>query len=446
VPDSDCPRLAHAPIGRLLLEFSLPAIVGMTAVSLYNVIDRIFIGRGVGALAISGLSLTLPLMNLGIAFGALVGAGASTLVSIRLGEGRREDAQKILGTMVVLNAWLGVAYSGVMLLFLDQLLTLFGASAQTLPFAQEFMQVALVGNVFFHSYMGLNNVMRASGHPRQAMGATLVTVGMNLLLAPLFIFVFRLGIRGAALATVLAQLVGLCIVVHHFAMGRGELRFARGTFRLEPSIIKDIFAIGASPLVVQLGAAGIAVLLNRELARYGGDMAVGAFGIINGVLMLLAMLIMGLSMGMQPIVGFNFGARLFPRVLSAFRYTLVGSALVATLGFLLAQLFAGPIVRLFTDDPALIARSEEGMRLVMMLFPLVGLQIVTSQFFQSIGRARVSILLSLSRQVGFLLPMLVVLPRLFALRGVWVALPAADMCASVVTFAVYRHQRRAMQR
>jgi putative MATE family efflux protein len=434
--------LGHAPVGKLLLKYSLPSIIATTAASLYNVIDRIFIGQGVGPLAISGLALTLPFMNLAIAFGALVGAGASTLVSIRLGERRGEEAVRILGTTVVLNLVLSTVYSVVMFFFLDELLYLFGASPETLPYAKQFMQIILLGNVFLHSYMGLNHIMRASGFPGKAMVTTLVTVGINLLLAPVFIFGLHWGIRGAALATVIAQLVGFALTIRHFLSPEPAVRFLRGHFTFDRDIIRDIFSIGLSPFVIQICASLVAVLLNRQLVRHGGDYAVGAFGVVNSVLMLMIMLIMGLTMGMQPIVGFNYGACQFDRMRQAYRLTVGSASAVALAGFLVAQLFPYWIARLFTDNSELLRLAETGMHIAMLVFPFVGYQMVTSNFFQSIGRAKVSILLTLSRQVGFLIPALMVLPRFWGLRGVWASIPTADCCATLLTVVVFNQQSR----
>jgi putative MATE family efflux protein len=432
--------LGREPISKLLLEYSLPAIIGSTAASIYNVIDRIFIGQGVGPLAISGLALTLPFMNLAIAFGALVGAGAAALVSIRLGERRGDEAVRILGTTVMLNLVLSSLYSVVMFVFLDELLFVFGASKETLPYARQFMQVILLGNVFHHSYMGLNAIMRASGYPRKAMNLTLATVAANLVLAPLFIFVFHWGIRGAAVATVTAQVLGLVLAVRHFMSANPDVRFLPGHFTFDPGIVRDIFSIGASPFFVQVSSSLVAVLMNRQLVHNGGDYAVGAFGVLNSVLMLVVMLIMGLTQGMQPIVGFNYGARLFDRMRRAYRLTVVAATAVAVIGFALCELFPYWIARAFTDDVRLLQLAETGMRIALLTFPLVGYQVVTSNFFQSIGRAKISIFLSLSRQVGFLIPALLVLPEFWGLKGVWASLPASDLCAFALTVTVFNHQ------
>ncbi|HSQ42664.1 MAG TPA: MATE family efflux transporter [Fibrobacteraceae bacterium] len=434
--------LGHERLGQLLLQYSLPAIVATAATSLYNIIDRMFIGQGVGAMAISGLAITLPLMNLAIAFGALVGAGASTLVSIRLGEGKGDAAARILGNTVVLNLLLSTCYSAILLLLLDPALWLFGASEETLPYARQFMQIILVGNVFMHSYIGLNNIMRASGYPRKAMTTTLFTVGLNLVLAPLFIFVFHWGIRGAAMATVFSQLVGFGIVLVHFMGEKHTVHFLPGHFALDRGVIRDIFAIGMSPFAMQIGASVVGLLMNWQLVRHGGDFAVGAFGVINSVLLFVAMIVMGLTQGMQPIAGFNFGARQYGRSTRVFKYTIYAATTLTCMGFLAGELFPGQIARAFTKDPDLSRLVVQGMRIALLLFPLVGFQMVTSTYFQSIGRAKISIYLSLSRQVLFLIPALLLLPRLWALTGVWMALPASDLAASIVTFLVLKHEVR----
>lgn len=434
-------ELAGEKVGILLVRYSLPAIVAMAVSSLYNIIDRIFIGQGVGPMAIAGLALTLPVMNLGIAFGALVGVGAAALTSIRLGQGRSEEAERILGNTVVLNAVLGTLYSIVMLVFLDPILRLFGASAETLPYARSFLQVILVANPIGHSYLGLNSIMRASGHPRRAMAITLVTVGVNLALAPLFIFAFGWGIRGAALATVLSQFVGLVVVASHFADKKRPLRFRSGCFRVDMGIVKGIFAIGMSSFFVQIGASLVAVMMNVELVRHGGDYAVGAFGIVNGVLMLAVMVVLGISQGMQPIAGFNYGARNYGRVMRVLRHGIVAASVITCFGFAMGQLFPGLIAQAFTRDPELRSMAARGMRIALLAFPLVGYQVVAASLFQSIGRAKLSILLTLSRQIGFLIPALYILPRFFGLSGVWFAMPVSDAAATVLAWAILRYER-----
>ena len=350
---------------------------------------------------------------------------------------------RILGTTVVLNLVLSTAYSVVMFLFLDELLYLFGASPETLPYAKQFMQVILLGNVFLHSYMGLNHIMRASGFPGKAMVTTLVTVGVNVLLAPVFIFGLHWGIPRCSLGNGYRATRGVCAHDTAFFKPRtSRSAFCVGILRSTATSIRDIFSIGLSPFVIQICASLVAVLLNRQLVRYGGDYAVGAFGVVNSVLMLMIMLMMGLTMGMQPIVGFQLRSLpVRPHAPSLPPHCWLASA-VALVGFLFAQLFPYWIARLFTSNSELLRLAETGMHISMLVFPFVGYQMVTSNFFQSIGRAKISILLTLSRQVGFLIPALMVLPRFWGLRGVWASIPTADCCATLLTVVVFNQQSR----
>ncbi len=435
-------RLGHEPVGKLLVEYSLPAIIGMAASSLYNVIDRAFIGNGVGPMAIAGLGLTLPLMNLTVAFGAMIGSGASTMVSIRLGQQRKTDATHILGNTLMLNFLFGMAITILGLLFLDPLLNAFGASAQTLPYARDFMQIILVANLFNHNFIGLNNVMRASGYPRKAMLSTLLTVGVNICLAPLFIFVFHWGIRGAALATACAQFVGFCWVMLHFGDKNHFLHFQKGYFKLDKRIVTDILSIGLSPFLMNLCASLVTLVINKSLAGHGGDLYIGAYGIVGSVAMLFIMIVLGLNLGMQPIAGYNYGAKQYGRVMSVYKRALVAGTCITAVGFLAAQLFPGAIVSIFTNDTELLTISKKAIQIIFFSFPIVGFQVVTTNFFQSIGKAKLSIVLSLSRQLIFLLPALLILPSLYGVKGVWMALPTGDALASLVTLMVIVWQRK----
>jgi len=439
-------HLGTEPIGKLLLHYSLPAIIGMTASSIYNVIDRIFIGNGVGPLAISGLALTMPLMVLTAAFGAMIGSGASAVVSIRLGQRRKKDATNILGNTLILNFIIGFSITVLGLIFLDPLLLTFGASQATLPYARDFMQIILIANLFNHNFIGLNNVMRASGYPQKAMWSSLLTVFVNVCLAPLFIFVFHWGIRGAALATAIAQLSGFIWVMIHFMNKSSFLHFQKGYFRLKKRIVKDILSIGLSPFLMNVGASLVAMIVNMSLARYGGvhrDMAIGAYGIINSVALLFVMTVMGLNYGMQPIAGFNFGAKQNDRVLRVYKLTIMAATIITTFGFALSILFPTTIVSAFTNNSELIEQAKIAIRWVMLMFPIIGFQMVTSNFFQSIGKAGYAIFLSLSRQFLFLIPLLVFLPMHFGLKGVWMAMPASDLLATIVTvvFVLTQHKK-----
>lgn len=432
-------RLGFEAIGKLLLSYSLPAIIGMTASSLYNVIDRMFIGNGVGPLAISGLALTMPLMNLTAAFGSLIGAGASAMVSIRLGQQRKADATNILGNTLILNLILGFSVTILGLIFLDPLLRLFGASDVTIPYARDFMQIILVANIFNHNFIGLNNVMRASGYPKKAMWSSILTVAVNLCLAPIFIFVFHWGIRGAAFATSIAQVCGFIWVISHFMNKGSYLHFEKGSFKLKKRIVRDIISIGMSPFLMNAFGCLVAIIINTSIIKYGGaqgDLGVGAYGIANSIAFIFVMIVMGLNLGMQPIAGYNFGAKKNDRVKRVYKLTVVAATFVTTFGFLISVLFPSSIVSAFTSDKEMRELSKETLKFVMMMFPIIGFQMVTSNFFQSIGKAKLSILLSLSRQLIFLIPSLLIFPRFFGLNGVWYALPASDFSAIIVTLFV----------
>ena len=406
-------ELGTERIRKLLVQYAVPAIIAMTASSLYNMVDSIFIGHGVGALAISGLALTFPLMNLAAAFGSLVGVGAATLVSMRLGQRDYETAQRILGNVVVLNLIIGISFGLLTLVFLDPILYFFGASDATIGYAREYMSVILWGNVVTHMYLGLNAVLRAAGHPRKAMYATILTVTINAILDPLFIFGFGWGIRGAAIATVLAQILALVWQFRIFSDRNELLHFRRGIYRLKGKIVRNVLAIGMSPFLMNLAACFIVILINKGLKEYGGDLNIGAYGIVNRLGFFFVMIVMGINQGMQPIAGYNYGARQFDRVDRVLKLTIIGATCVTTLGFLIGELAPRLAVSVFTDDPELVRLSAEGMRIVFFCFPIIGFQMVTTNFFQSIGMAGKAIFLSLSRQLLFLMPGLIFLPRIF---------------------------------
>lgn len=432
-------ELGTERIRKLLVQYAVPAIIAMTASSLYNMVDSIFIGHGVGVLAISGLALTFPLMNLAAAFGSLVGVGAATLVSMRLGQRDYETAQRILGNVVVLNLIIGISFGLLTLVFLDPILYFFGASDATIGYAREYMSVILWGNVVTHMYLGLNAVLRAAGHPRKAMYATILTVTINAILDPLFIFGFGWGIRGAAIATVLAQILALVWQFRIFSDRNELLHFRRGIYRLKGKIVRNVLAIGMSPFLMNLAACFIVILINKGLKEYGGDLNIGAYGIVNRLGFFFVMIVMGINQGMQPIAGYNYGARQFDRVDRVLKLTIIGATCVTTLGFLIGELAPRLAVSVFTDDPELVRLSAEGMRIVFFCFPIIGFQMVTTNFFQSIGMAGKAIFLSLSRQLLFLMPGLIFLPRIFdeltpwdGSWGVWCSMPLSDFLASLV--------------
>ena len=419
-------------IPKLLKQYAVPAIIAMTASSLYNMVDAIFIGHGVGPYAISGLALTFPFMNLAAAFGTLVGVGASTMASMLLGQKNYDIARKVLGNVVVLNFIIGLLFTIVALVFLDPILYFFGASENTISYAREYMQIILAGNVITHVYFGLNSLLRSAGHPKKAMAATIMTVLLNAILDPLFIFTFDMGIRGAAVATILAQVVALVLVVVWFCDKRELIHFERGIFRLERRIVKDSIVIGLAPFLMNFVACFVVIIINMRLKTYGGDLAIGAYGIVNRISFVFIMIVLGLTQGMQPIAGYNYGARQMSRVYEVLKKTLLYATVVLTAGFLIGELCPGLVVAIFTDDPELMEKSIKGMRLVVGMFPLVSLSMVIGNFFQSIGQPKQAIFLSLSRQVVFLIPSLWILPMFFDIAGVWVSFMVSDFLASAV--------------
>lgn len=432
--------LGTEKIGKLLLRYAIPAIVAMTAASLYNMMDSIFIGHGVGTTAIAGLAITFPFINLAAAFGALVGVGASTLVSVKMGQKDLASAEAVLGNVILLNLIIGSLFTIICLCFLDPILEFFGASADTLPYARDYMKVILYGNIITHVYMGLNEVMRASGYPQRAMAATLFAVLINGVLNALFIFVLDMGIQGAALGTIVAQFLALIGVLLHFSGKKSYIRFQSGIFRLKRHLVFSMLAIGLSPFLINLCACLVVLLINNGLKTYGGDMHIGAYGIVNRIVFLFIMIVMGFNQGMQPIAGYNFGARQFDRVNQILKYTVFCGVSVTTFGFLACQLFPRPIIFLFTTDETLVGLSEYGLRVILAAFPLVGFQMVVSSFFQSIGMVKKAIFLSLTRQLIFLVPSLLILPRFWGTTGVWASCPIADVMATIIAAFMLSYQ------
>ena len=434
--------LGTESIGKLLMQYAVPAIIAMTASSLYNMVHSIFIGHGVGTMALSALALTFPLMNLGAAFGALVGVGAATLISVKLGQKDYDTAQRVLGNVFVLNILLGLAFTVIVFPFLNPILYFFGGSDETVEYARQFMEIILLGNVVTHLYLGLNAVLRASGHPKQAMYATIATVAINTILAPIFIFMFDWGIRGAAIATVSAQVIALLWQLKQFNNANELLHFRRGIFRLKRKIVFDSLAIGMSPFLMNLAACLIVILINQGLKKYGGDLAIGAFGIVNRLVFIVVMIVMGLNQGMQPIAGYNFGAKLYDRVNKVLKLTIIYATCVTTFGFLVGMLAPNLVVGIFTSDAELTELSATGLRITVMFFPIIGFQMVTSNFFQSIGMAGKAIFLSLTRQMLILLPCLLILPHFFGVAGVWYSMPVSDLLASLIALVMLVYQFR----
>lgn len=425
-------ELGTKPVGQLLMQYTLPAIAAMTAASLYNMTDSIFIGQGCGALAISGLAITFPLQNLGAAFGAGVGVGASTCISVKLGQKDYQTAERVFGNAMMLNLIIGIAFSIVTLLFLNPILKFFGASDATLPYAREYMVTTLVGNVISHMFFGMNSILRAASKPRSAMMASIMTVILNAILSPIFIWPMHMGIRGAALATIIAQFCVLMWQLRIFCNPQCIVHFKRGIYRPVAHIFKNIIAIGMSPFAMNVCSCIVIIFINNALTHHGGDLAVGGFGICNKIVFIFVMINMGINQGMFPIAGYNYGAHNYDRLTTVLKYAMVIAFCITTLGWIIAQTLPHECARLFTTDETLIKIAERAIHITMLVFPVVGIQMVCTGFFQSIGKAKVSMLLSLSRQLLFFLPMLLILPNFYQVDGVWMAQPISDVISVVV--------------
>lgn len=425
-------ELGTKPIGKLLLQYAMPAVIAMTAASLYNMIDRIFIGQVVGPLAISGLAITFPIMNLSAAFGAAVGIGSSTAISVKLGQKDYETAENVLGNSIVLNILIGFVFGAICLLFIDPIILFFGASKNTLPYARDYMVIILLGNVISHLYFGMNNILRAASKPKQAMYATMFTVALNTLLDAIFILWWGWGIRGAAFATILSQAIALVWQLKLFSNPHQLLHFKRGIYRLKTDLVKNIISIGISPFLMNACACIIVLFMNNQFVRYGGDMTVGAYGIANSIGVVFIMFVMGVNQGMQPIAGYNYGAMQLDRVMKVLKLSIIAGTIIMTTGWAIAMFLPYYCVRLFTSDTTLINMAIKGVRIDLLMFPVVGAQMVITNFFQCIGKVKISIFLSLSRQLLFLLPLLAFLPSWYGVDGVWAALPISDLVAVIV--------------
>ena len=428
--------MGQKPVGRLLWQYALPAIVAMTASSLYNIIDRAMIGQIVGPEAIAGLGITFPFMNLSAAFGAAVGVGSSACISVKLGQQDYKTAGHILGNTVTLNLIIGFLFMVVCLVFLEPILRFFGASDATLPYAKEFMTVILLGNMVTHMYFGMNAVLRAAGKPKHAMYATLFTVACNIVLIVAFVWWFRWGIRGAALATIMSQSLALCWQMWLFSDKNEILHLRRGIYRLRGYLVRNIVAIGISPFLMQTTSCVIVIFMNNQFVRYGGDMAVGAYSIANSMVMVFFMFVMGMIQGMQPIVGYNYGAEKFDRMFRCLWLTIACSTAILLVGWGLSMAFPRQIARIFTTDETLLELSARGIVIDMMVFFIVGSQAVITNFFQCLGKVKISIFLSLSRQLILLLPMAYVFPMFWGLDGVWYSMPVSDFGSFAMTIPI----------
>ena len=450
--DERSKQLATKPVGRLLLQFATPSIIAMAASSIYNICDSIFIGQGVNALAIAGLAITFPLMNISAAFGAMAGVGGGAQTSVRMGENNRPMALRIFGNVLALDLVIGLTLTIFGLIYIDDILRLFGASDNTLPYARDYMQIILLGNIVTHTFLGMNDQMRATGNPRFAMTGQLIAVVANIVLDALFIFGLGWGMRGAALATVLGQLLAWMYEAYFFFYRKNLfVYFKLENLRMHWYIVREILSIGLSPFCLNLCGCLVVILINRSLMEYGGDegdIYVGVYGIANRIAMFLVMAVMGFGQGMQPIVGFNIGARLFHRVTATLKFAYLFATFVMTLGYVLIALNARTLAGFFTNDAHMIDLSVPTIRILLCMFPLVGGQMVTNTFFQSIRKAKKSIFVSTTRQMIFLVPLLLILPGYFAshggsgIYGIWWAMPISDVISSLLAGALLYYQLR----
>ncbi len=429
-------ELGTKPVGRLLMQYALPAMVAMTASSLYNIIDRAFIGQVVGPEAIAGLGITFPLMNLSGAFGAAVGVGASTCISVKLGQKDYKMAEHLLGNTVTLNLIVGLLFMVVCFIFLNPILRFFGASDVTLPYAREFMEVILAGNMITHMYFGMNAVLRAAGKPRHAMYAVLFTVGMNIALVIAFVWWFRWGIRGAALATIVSQSMALCWQLWIFSNKKELLHLKRGIYKPKADLVRNIISIGISPFLMNATACIVVIFMNNQFVRYGGDMAVGAYSIANSIAMVFFMFVIGVNQGMQPIAGYNYGAMKYDRMMRVLWLAIAAATCILLVGWGLSMAFPRQIARIFTTDKTLIDMAARGIKLNMLVFFVVAGQAVITNFFQCIGKVKVSIFLSLTRQLLLLIPMAYILPLFIGLDGVWYSMAASDLGSALMTWPI----------
>ncbi|MEN6391333.1 MAG: MATE family efflux transporter [Syntrophomonas sp.] len=442
---ADTSRLGEEKISRLLWQFSLPSIMSAIAGSAYVIIDRIFVGQMVGAQAIAGISLTMPISFIILAFVMLVAAGSGTLVSIRLGEGRQDEAEAILGNAVTLIGIISIVTTGLLLILIDKILIALGGSPAILPYATEFIRIILLGSVFQYIVSALPAIIRAEGDPRTSMNIVLINVGVNIFLDFVFIYLLGWAVKGVAIATVMAQTASSVFAFWYFCGPKSVLRLRARNLPIRLEIVKEMMSVGMAPFVMQMAASIVYSLFNQNLARYGGDTAIGAYGIINVMLVFLILPVNGIIMGVQPIIGFNYGAGRYDRVIEALKDAIIAATVVTSTGFIILQLFPGQLLGVFTDNSSFLTVGSRGMRLMIIMLPVIGFQMVSSSFFQAIGKARTALGLALLRQVLILIPALIILPRFFHLNGIWIASPLSDGLAVIVTILVLSVKVRSLK-
>ena len=432
-------RLGEMKVGKLILEFSIPAVIGMLVNTLYNIIDRVFIGHieGIGTLAMAGVGITMPLMFIILAFGMLIGIGTATRISIKLGQHDKEGAEKHLGNAFTLIIITSIFLTILGLLFANPLLKMFGASENIIGYGEQFIQVIFIGCIFNLISFSLNHSIRSDGSPKIAMASMLISAIINIILDPIFIFGLNLGVRGGALGTVVAQIISSIWILYYFTKGSSNLKIRRKNLKLDKSVVLSIFAIGISPFTMQIAQSAVQVVSNNSLQAYGGDIAVSGMTIINSLAMIFLMPIFGLNQGLQPIIGYNFGAEKHSRVKQAVKYGIMTATVIVTIGFIVIQGFSEKLVMIFNSDSSLIDVTSHGMRIFLIMLPLIGGQIIVTNYFQSIGKVKISMFLSLLRQVIILIPCLLIIPMFMGLDGVWIAGATSDVLSVIITLVVF---------
>lgn len=440
--------LAKEPIGKLLIKYSVPAIIGMIVNALYNVVDRIFIGNipEVGNLAIAGVGVTMPIMTIILAFGMLVGIGATSNISIKLGQGNKKEAEKIIGHVISLSIIVGLAITVFGIIFGENILNLFGASEGTLYYAKSYIYIILAGTAFSILGFSLNNTIRADGNPRLA--ATIMVVGCltNIILDALFIFKFNMGIQGAAYATVISQIITALWALYYYVSGNSNLRFRKSSLKLDRKLVGIIFAIGVSPFMMQIATSLVQVIANNSLKAYGGDLAIGAMATISSITLLFLMPIFGIDQGAQPIVGFNYGAKQYDRAHKTVKLSMISATIILTIAALATQMFPEVIIGMFNKDPKLMDVAVRGVRLYLLMLPIVGISIAGSDFILAIGKAKLAMGLSMLRQIVILIPVMIILPKFLGLDGVWIAQPISDIGATIITITIVLKQMKSVKR
>ncbi|WP_195972001.1 MATE family efflux transporter [Clostridium thermobutyricum] len=432
-------KLGTEKVSKLLISFSVPAIIGMLVNTLYNIIDRMYIGNieGVGKLAITGVGITMPIMTIILAFGMLVGIGTASRISIFLGKGDKETAEKHIGNAFVLIIIFSILITIIGLAFLDKILVVFGASSSTEIYARQYMQIIFAGTIVSMLSFGLNHSIRSDGSPKIAMLSMLIGAIINIILDPILIFVFNLGVRGAAIATVISQFVATIWILYYFTKGQSSIKLKKENFKLKKYIVLSIFSIGISPCSMQIAACIVQVIANNSLKHYGGDLAIGAMTIVQSIGMIFLTPIFGLNQGSQPIIGYNFGAKKYKRVKTTVFYGAITATIIVTIGWLVVQLAPQLLIKIFNNDPELLEIAKNGLRIYLLFIPVIGLQIISSNYFQSVGKAKISMFLSLLRQVILLIPFMIILPRIFGLNGIWMAGAISDLLSAIITCCIF---------